>query len=122
VGKEEAEGLVPAGSPLYDEDAVTDRSERFIASEIIRDQVRALHGRLQRRAVDGGRAHARPSKCAAEQMRDLAGRRGGEGASAAEHMRDLAGRRGGSGGLPPTTPERRSPLPPQPAARCKSLH
>jgi hypothetical protein len=87
-----------------------------------RKQVRALHGRPQRRAVDGGRAHARPSKCAAEQMCHLAGRRGGEGARAAEHMCGrvyVAGRRGGSGGLPPTTPERRSPLPPEPASAAE---
>jgi hypothetical protein len=43
----------------------------------------------------GHRAQVRPSACAAERMCDV------------------AGRRGGSGGLPPTAPERSSPLLPQ---------
>jgi hypothetical protein len=34
-------------------------------------------------------------------------------ASTGEHVGSLDGRRGGPGGLPPTTPEQRSPLPPQ---------
>ena len=33
---EESKGLLPLGPPLYDEDTLTDRSERFFSSEIIR--------------------------------------------------------------------------------------
>jgi len=36
VTDEEAKGILPVGPPLYDVDALTDRSERFFASEIIR--------------------------------------------------------------------------------------
>jgi len=36
VTDEEAKAILPVGPPLYDEDALTDRSERFFASEIIR--------------------------------------------------------------------------------------
>jgi GTP-binding protein Era len=32
-------GLLPAGPPLYDEDTLTDRSERFLAAELIREQL-----------------------------------------------------------------------------------
>ena len=31
--------LVPAGPPLYDEETVTDRSERFLAGELVREQL-----------------------------------------------------------------------------------
>lgn len=36
ITDEEALGIIPEGPPLYGEDALTDRSERFFASEIIR--------------------------------------------------------------------------------------
>jgi len=36
ITNEEALAIIPEGPPLYGEDAVTDRSERFFASEIIR--------------------------------------------------------------------------------------
>eukprot|EP00551_Chaetoceros_affinis_P004305 CAMPEP_0203668320 /NCGR_PEP_ID=MMETSP0090-20130426/4974_1 /ASSEMBLY_ACC=CAM_ASM_001088 /TAXON_ID=426623 /ORGANISM="Chaetoceros affinis, Strain CCMP159" /LENGTH=523 /DNA_ID=CAMNT_0050532721 /DNA_START=91 /DNA_END=1662 /DNA_ORIENTATION=+ len=36
LSNEEARGIIPYGPPLYDEDTLTDRSERFFASEIIR--------------------------------------------------------------------------------------
>lgn len=36
VTDEEAKAMLPVGPPLYGEDALTDRSERFFASEIIR--------------------------------------------------------------------------------------
>ena len=32
-------GLLPAGPPLYDEETITDRSERFLAGELIREQL-----------------------------------------------------------------------------------
>ena len=32
-------GLMPKGPPLYDEETVTDRSERFLAGELIREQL-----------------------------------------------------------------------------------
>lgn len=39
--------LLPEGEPLFEADAVTDRSERFIAAELIREQVvRQLHDEL----------------------------------------------------------------------------
>jgi len=39
--------LVPEGDPLYPEDQLSDRSERFMASELIREQlVRQLHDEL----------------------------------------------------------------------------
>ena len=39
--------LLPEGEPLFEADAVTDRSERFIAGELIREQVvRQLHDEL----------------------------------------------------------------------------
>jgi len=36
IKSEDAKKLLPLGPPLYDEDTLTDRSERFFASEIIR--------------------------------------------------------------------------------------
>jgi len=36
VEDEEAKNIIPLGPPLYDEDMLTDRTERFFASEIIR--------------------------------------------------------------------------------------
>lgn len=36
IKSEDAKNLLPLGPPLYDEDTLTDRSERFFASEIIR--------------------------------------------------------------------------------------
>jgi GTP-binding protein Era len=32
-------GLLPEGPPLYDEETITDRSERFLAGELIREQL-----------------------------------------------------------------------------------
>ena len=32
-------GYLPIGEPVYDEDAVTDRSERFLAAEIVREKL-----------------------------------------------------------------------------------
>jgi GTP-binding protein Era len=32
-------GMLPAGPPLYDEETITDRSERFLAGELIREQL-----------------------------------------------------------------------------------
>jgi len=31
--------LLPSGPPLYDEDTLTDRTERFLAAELIREQI-----------------------------------------------------------------------------------
>jgi GTP-binding protein Era len=36
ISNQESRSLLPVGPPLYDEDALTDRSERFFASEMIR--------------------------------------------------------------------------------------
>lgn len=36
ISNEDARSLIPFGPPLYEEDALTDRSERFFASEMIR--------------------------------------------------------------------------------------
>jgi GTP-binding protein Era len=36
ISNEEAQALVPKGPPMYDEDTLTDRTERFFASEMIR--------------------------------------------------------------------------------------
>lgn len=36
ISNQEARSLLPVGPPLYEEDALTDRSERFFASEMIR--------------------------------------------------------------------------------------
>jgi GTP-binding protein Era len=33
------EGYLPEGEPIYDQDTVTDRSERFLAAEILREKV-----------------------------------------------------------------------------------
>jgi GTP-binding protein Era len=32
-------GMMPGGPPLYDEETITDRSERFLAGELIREQL-----------------------------------------------------------------------------------
>ena len=41
------EGYLPEGPPLYPEDQVTDRSERFLAAELVREKLmRALHREL----------------------------------------------------------------------------
>jgi GTP-binding protein Era len=40
----EVEGLLPAGAPMYGEDEITDRDERFLAAEFIREKIFRLLG------------------------------------------------------------------------------